>query len=263
MAQPELGGPRLEFLESDGGPTKQIVQPQHGVQQEETLMITDDEIRQGMMSYYSERAHEYDEIYLGKGHATIDPDAYKRDVAQVSEMVSGFGKGHLIDIACGTGFWLPSYARNCNQITFLDQSDRMLSKCRDRAQELGVTASFIQGDFFDAALETLKYDCALVGFLLSHLTVEQEQVFFGKLKEILKTNSQLMFIDSVWNKRREQFREKEGIQERILNDGRTFRIYKRYFEGSDVERMFEAYGFEVKSHYVGEAFIAAIAESCW
>ena len=124
------------------------------------------------------------------------------------------------------------------------------------------TPSFIQGDFFDVALETSKYDCALVGFLLSHLTFEQEQVFFGKLKEILKANSQLMFIDSVWNKRREQCREKEGIQERVLNDGRTFRIYKRYFEGSDVEQMFKRYGFEVKSHYVGEAFIAAIAESC-
>jgi ubiquinone/menaquinone biosynthesis C-methylase UbiE len=248
---------------TEGQPSKQIVQSQRDVNQEETLMITDDEIRQGMMSYYSERADEYDEIYLGKGHATIDPDAYKRDVAKVFEIASGFGKGHLIDIACGTGFWLPNYARNCNQITFLDQSDRMLSKCKDRVEELGVTASFIQGDFFDMALETSKYDCALVGFFLSHLTFEQEQVFFGKLKEILKTNSQLMFIDSVWNKRREQCREKEGVQERVLNDGRTFRIYKRYFEGSDVEQMFKRYGFEVKSHYVGEAFIAAIAESCW
>ena len=235
------------------------------LQQEEMLMITDDEIRQGMMSYYSERADEYDEIYLGEGHATIDPDAYKRDVAKVSEMVSGFGKGHLIDIACGTGFWLPYYARNCNQMTFLDQSDRMLSKCKDRVEESGVTDTpiFIQGDFFDVALETSRYDCALVGFLLSHLTSEQEQVFFGKLKEILKTNSQLMFIDSVWNERRGQYREKEGIQERALNDGRTYRIYKRYFEGSDVEQMFKRYGFEVKSYYVGEAFIAAIAESCW
>jgi ubiquinone/menaquinone biosynthesis C-methylase UbiE len=228
-------------------------------------MITDDELRQGMMSYYSERANGYDAIYLGKGHATIDPDVYKRDVAKVSEMISGFGKGHMIDIACGTGFWLSYYARNCAQITFLDQSDRMLAKCKDRVEELRMTdrSSFIQGDFFDIALETSKYDCALVGFLLSHLTFEQEEVFFGKLKEILKTNSQLMFIDSVWNKRREQWREKEGIQERVLNCGRIFRIYKRYFEGSDVEQMLKRYGFEIKSYYVGEAFIAAIAEGCY
>jgi ubiquinone/menaquinone biosynthesis C-methylase UbiE len=228
-------------------------------------MITDDELRRGMMSYYSERANGYDAIYLGKGHVTIDPDVYKRDVANVSKMISGFGKGYLIDIACGTGFWLSHYARNCVQITFLDQSERMLAKCKDRVEDLRMTdrSLFIQGDFFDTALETRKYDCALVGFLLSHLTFEQEQVFFGKLKEILKTNSQFMFIDSVWNKRREQWRAKEGIQERILNYGRAYRIYKRYFEGSDVDQMFKRYGFGIKSYYVGEAFIAATAESCW
>jgi ubiquinone/menaquinone biosynthesis C-methylase UbiE len=226
-------------------------------------MIMDDEIRQGIMSYYSERADEYDDIYLGKGHASIDPDVYKRDVAKVSEIVSRFGKGHLIDIACGTGFWLPNYARNCNQITFLDQSERMLSKCKDRVEELGLTAisSFIQGDFLDVNLETWKYDCALVGFLLSHLTFEQERVFFRKLEEILRSNPQLMLIDSAWNKRREKYREKEGIQERVLNDGRIFRIYKRYFEKSDVEEMLKRYNFKVRSYYVGEALIAAIAES--
>ena len=85
-------------------------------------MVTNDKIIREMMSYYDERAEEYDEIYLGKGHTTIDADVYRKDVAKVSKMVSKFGKGHLIDIACGAGFWLPNYARNCNQITFLDPS---------------------------------------------------------------------------------------------------------------------------------------------
>ena len=227
----------------------------------------DDKIIREMMSYYDERAEEYDEIYLGKGHTTIDPDVYRQDVAKASEMVSRFGRGHLIDIACGAGFWLPDYARNCSQITFLDQSERMLSKCQDRVKELGLAdiSSFIQGDFLDVNLETCKYDCALMGFFLSHLTSEQEEAFFEKLVAILKTNPQLMFIDSAWNKRRQRYREKEGIQERVLNvnDGRIFRIYKRYFEKSDVEEMFEKHDFEVISCYTGDALIAAVAESCW
>ena len=228
------------------------------------LMVTDDNIIREMMSYYDERAEEYDEIYLGKSHTTIDADVYRKDVANVSEMVSRFGKGHLIDIACGAGFWLPNYARNCNQITFLDQSARMLSKCKDRVEELGLAdiSSFIQGDFLDIKLEASKYDCALVGFLLSHLTLEQEKTFFRKLEENLKAKPQLMFIESAWNKRRQRYQEKEGVQERVLNNGRIFRVYKRYFDKPAVEEMFEWYKFEVISYYTGEAIIAAIAEGC-
>ena len=228
-------------------------------------MVTDDNIIREMMSYYDERTEEYDEIYLGKSHTTIDTDVYRKDVANVSEMVSRFGKGHLIDIACGAGFWLPNYARNCNQITFLDQSARMLSKCKDRVEELGLAdiSSFIQGDFLDIKLEASKYDCALVGFLLSHLTLEQEKTFFRKLEENLKANPQLMFIESAWNKRRQRYQEKEGVQERVLNNGRIFRVYKRYFDKPAVEEMFEWYKFEVISYYTGEAIISAIAEGCW
>jgi len=228
-------------------------------------MVTDDSIIREMMSYYDERAEEYDKIYLGKSHTTIDADVYRKDVANVSEMVSRFGKGHLIDIACGAGFWLPNYARNCNQITFLDQSARMLSKCKDRVEELGLAdiSSFVQGDFLDIKLEASKYDCALVGFLLSHITLEQEKTFFRKLEENLKANPQLMFIESAWNKRRQRYQEKEGVQERVLNNGRIFRVYKRYFDKPAVEEMFEWYKFEVISYYTGEAIIAAIAEGCW
>lgn len=227
-------------------------------------MVTDDELIREMMSYYDERAEEYDEIYLGKGHTTIAPDVYRENVAKVSEMVSKFGKGHLIDIGCGAGFWSPDYARNCDQITFLDQSEKMLSKCGDRIEGLGLAeiSSFVRGDFLDVDLSASEYDCALVGFLLSHLKLEQEKAFFGKLGVILKANARLMLIDSAWNRSRQRYRQKEGVQERVL-DGRVFRVYKRYFDELDLEEMLRRYTFEVISCYTGEALIAAIAESHW
>lgn len=222
----------------------------------------DENITHEMMAYYNERAQEYDEIYRGKGHVTLDSSVYQQDVMKTSEMASSFGKGHLIDIACGTGFWLPNYARNCRKITLLDQSEKMLNKCKIRVEQLGLIklTNFIQGEFFEVKLEPSTFDSALVGFLLSHFTFEQENSFFLKLRRILKPNSQLMVIDSAWNKERQKYSMKEGTQERVLNDERRFKIFKRYFEQSDIENMADRYDFTIRSYYIGKAFIVAILE---
>jgi ubiquinone/menaquinone biosynthesis C-methylase UbiE len=222
----------------------------------------DNRIKKEMISYYNERAEEYDDLYIGEGHFTLDPDIYLKDVTKVSEMASGFGNGHLIDIACGSGFWMLSYARNCSRITLLDQSEKMLKECKKRVEKLRLInlVNFIQGDFLEVMLEDSTFDSALVGFLLSHLTIEQEKFFFLKLKRILKSNGQLMIIDGAWNDERQKYTKRESIQERVLNDGRRFKIYKRYFEKSDLEGMAHRYNFKIKSCYVGTAFIAVILE---
>jgi ubiquinone/menaquinone biosynthesis C-methylase UbiE len=98
----------------------------------------DNEFKQEMMSYYDERAGEYDKIYIGEGPAIPEPGIYKNDVKKICNMASTFGKGHLIDIGCGTGFWLPYYERNCPQVTLIDQSERMFSECEKRIDRLGL-----------------------------------------------------------------------------------------------------------------------------
>ena len=217
-----------------------------------------------MMSYYDERAREYDEIYLGKGPASIpDPIAYKNEVTKISRIVSTFGRGHLIDVGCGTGFWLSYYARNCSRITLIDQSENMLLECKRRTENLGLKdkCCFVEGDFFEVTFRNCIFDSAIVGFLISHLSLELEQSFFVKLKKILKPNAQLMIIDSAWSKKRQQYRKKESIQKRVLNDGRIFTIYKRYFDNSDIEEMFKRHLLKLESSYIGDVFLAVIGEN--
>jgi demethylmenaquinone methyltransferase/2-methoxy-6-polyprenyl-1,4-benzoquinol methylase len=223
----------------------------------------DEQLGQEMLLYYDERAEEYDDVYSGKGPAIRRyADRYRQNTAQVCEIVAGFGHGHLIDVACGTGFWAPHYARNCERFTFVDQSAGMLAECKKRVESLGLTgvSHFIQGNVFDVVLEPATYDCALVGFLLSHFTPEQEDAFFAKLEEILKPTAQVMIVDSYWSKRRKAGgRKREGEQKRILNDGRAFKIYKKYFVESDVEEMLAKHQFTCESLHVGDVFIAAVA----
>ena len=224
----------------------------------------DEQLVQEMLLYYDERAEEYDDVYSGQGPAIRRyADKYQKNTAQVCEIVAGFGHGHLIDIACGTGFWAPHYAQNCERFTFVDQSEGMLAECKKRIEDLGLTSvsRFIQGNVFDVKLEPATYDCAMVGFLLSHFTQEQEDAFFQKLKAALKPAAQLMIVDSYWSERRKAGgKEREGEQERILNDGRVFKIYKKYFVESDIEEMLGRHQFTCKALHVGEMFIAAIAD---
>ncbi len=109
-------------------------------------------------------------------------------------------------------------------------------------------------------LDPGQFDCALIGFLLSHLTSQQEIVVFQKLKSLLKPAGHFLVLDSAWNKARAETRQKEGMQWRTLNDGRQFQIYKKYFDKNDFSCMQDKHGVQFVIEHVGRAFIAARGE---
>ncbi|MFA5015591.1 MAG: class I SAM-dependent methyltransferase, partial [Actinomycetota bacterium] len=196
-------------------------------------------------------------IYSGKGPASLKKDPYLRDVEKISSIVGGYGDGRIIDIACGTGFWFPKYAKNCADFTFVDQSKKMLEECKKRVISLGYRdmAKFIQMNVLDIKLDT-KFGSAIIGFLLSHFTEGQESRFFSLLKGILADNGTFLVLDSTWTDKRKKVRSKEDVQERKLTDGRKFIIYKRYFDEKDLYKIAEKNGFRILDSYFGEAFLA-------
>lgn len=215
-------------------------------------------LQQNMNDYYNARAQEYDEIYAGIGYTSIpDPNAYKQEVKIVSDLIGKHIRGRQIDIACGTGFWLPSYASNCPEIFLIDQSENMVSECMKKIKKLAIEdkCKIIRDDFFRYKFEESIFDNALIGSLLSHFSNEQEIEFFNKLKYILKPEGEFIIIDSIWNEEKAKKRNKSGIQERPLNDGRKFKIYKRYFNRNDVEILKTKYSLELEIILEGRVFI--------
>src|SRR5688572_13053513 len=145
----------------------------------------DSDLRQRMLAYYDERAPEYEEAYtLGTGTASIpDPEVFKAEARVLAGIVGRIAQGRVMDLACGTAYWLPEYAPHCSRITLFDQSDRMLAEARAKADRLGVVdrCVLVQGDFFEHEFEENACDTVLVGFFLSHLTVAQERLLFDTL----------------------------------------------------------------------------------
>lgn len=218
----------------------------------------DTRLRQSMNEYYDERAAEFDEIYtLGKPPGSVkDPEHYMEEARQLAKIVREQGRGSLLDIPCGTGYWLQFYAENCSAITLVDQSEKMLGQGREKAREHGVEpiSRFLRADALEVPLEDRSFDTVLVGFFLSHITDQQMDLFFEKIRSVLKPAGHLLILDSCWSPFRKT-RPKEGMAQRKLNDGRLFEIYKRYFDRSDFERMAKAYDMEFTIHHEGEIYL--------
>lgn len=220
----------------------------------------DADLRRSMFRYYDERASEYEDAYVrGTGTASIpDPEVFRREAALLAGIVERVPGGRLVDLACGTGHWLKCYAARCSSVTLIDQSPRMLDECRKRIAALNVSdrASLVQADVFDYTFAQRTFDTALVGFLISHLTEEQEQQLFVRLRTMLDAGGRFLILDSAYSADRARFNAKIERQERHLNDGSRFEIYKRYVDRQDISRWTELYGAALVVEHFGTAFVA-------
>ena len=218
----------------------------------------DSRLRQSMNAYYDERAAEFDEIYtLGKPPGTVtDPELYKEEARSLGELVGDHCHGSILDIPCGTGYWLQFYAPNCSAITLVDQSENMLREGREKAtdQGVGTITEFIRADALKVPLEDRSFDTVLVGFFLSHVTDSQIALFFNTLRNIMKPDGRVLILDSNWTRYRGS-RPKEGTTMRTLNDGRKYEIYKRYFEEADFDRMSDTCGMDFTVRHDGKLYL--------
>jgi demethylmenaquinone methyltransferase/2-methoxy-6-polyprenyl-1,4-benzoquinol methylase len=220
----------------------------------------DADLRQSMHRYYDERASEYEEAYvLGTGTASIpDPDVFRREASLLTGLAARLVRGRIIDLACGTGYWLPHYAAQCSSITLFDQSARMLDGCRTKVASLGIAdrTAIVQGDVFGYAFGEHVYDTALVGFLISHLSEDEERRLFELLHRMLDSSGRFVIFDSAYSPERARFNAKVERQERRLNDGARFEVYKRYCDRQDVARWADSYGADLAIEHYGTAFVA-------
>jgi len=215
-----------------------------------------------MFAYYDARADGYDDFYRGKG-AAIAPlsTEYPIDAAAIAALLSSFGHGDVLDLACGTGFWLSAYGRNARSITLVDQSAPALVRCAQRIDALVLqqVARIVRGDIFDVPLVDSGFDACVLGFILSHLTDPQIEDLFRRLHRTLRPRADLAVIDSAWTEARRPYCQRDSFERRALPDGRAFTIRKRYIDRKELAALLDEQGFDIRSAYVGSVFIGVVA----
>ncbi|MET1011814.1 MAG: class I SAM-dependent methyltransferase [Actinomycetota bacterium] len=168
-----------------------------------------------MEPYYERRAAEYDDWYLGSGlFAKRDRHGWNEDVRAVIGAVSSLSAARTVDVACGTGF-LTEHLRG--RVMGVDASTGMLSASRARH-----THPLVRADAFALPFRDASFDRVFTGHFYGHLVPEQRGRF---LVESRRVAPELVVVDA---KIHPDVRP-DQMQERVLNDGSSHRVFKRYF----------------------------------
>ena len=176
--------------------------------------VVDDEMR----AYYERRAPEYDDWWLGRGrYAELERPGWHDEVEQLIGVLAGLPPARVLDVACGTGF-LTRHLRG--EVTGLDQSASMLEITASR----GAGIRTVQGDAVPLPFADGAFDRVLTGHFYGHLLPDERVAF---LAEARRVSGGLVVVDSA----ERDGQPEEQWQERILNDGSSHRVYKRFFTG--------------------------------
>jgi ubiquinone/menaquinone biosynthesis C-methylase UbiE len=172
-------------------------------------------------AYYDRRAPEYDDWVFGTGlFASRHRPEWDDERQRLEETIAELPPVRTLDVACGTG-WLTVHLRG--DVVGLDASDSMLEIARERVPG----AEFVVGDALDLPFEDSSFDRVLTGHFYGHLE-EPDRVRF--LAEARRVAPELVVVDSALH---EEAQPVEW-QERVLNDGSRWQVYKRYFVGDEL-----------------------------
>jgi ubiquinone/menaquinone biosynthesis C-methylase UbiE len=167
-------------------------------------------------AYYDRRAPEYDEWYLGSGRfAERDRPGWDEELQAFRRTLEALPPARTLDVACGTGFLtrhLPG------EIVGLDQSESMLEEARRQAPN----ATYLSGDGLSLPFEDGSFERVFTGHFYGHLKEPEREAF---LREARRVAPELVVVDSAI----QEPGVEEEWQERILNDGTRWEVYKRYF----------------------------------
>ena len=176
-----------------------------------------------MRAYYQKRAGEYDDWWLGHNlYADKHRPGWAEERAELERWIEDLPARRTLDVACGTGFMT---RRLRGEVTGLDQSDAMLEVAREQAP----AATFVEGDALDLPFDGGEFECVFSSYFYCHLEEDDRLRFLAEARRVAP---ELVIVGS----RLQPDEEPERWDERVLNDGTSWRVFKRIFDPNALAR---------------------------
>jgi len=172
-------------------------------------------------AYYEARALEYDDWWLGTGgFEQRERPGWDEEREALIEAITALPPARTLDVACGTGFltrYLPG------EITGLDQSASMLELASARVPDAG----FVRSDALRLPFRDGTFERIFTSHFYGHLEDPERSRFLAEARRVA---AELVVVDSAL---RDDVQPADQ-QERILNDGSRWQVFKRFFEPSEL-----------------------------
>ncbi len=213
------------------------------------------------LAYYCARAHEYDEWWFRLGRydkGEAKNAEWFQEGAMVSAALEAFQPtGKVLELAGGTGIWSEQLLPHTTHLTVVDGSSEMLALNAARLNAPAVT--YVPANIFEWH-PTDRFDAIFFGFWLSHVPPEKFDAFWELLRKSLKPGGRFFFIDSRLASSSmaadHKLPDKDSTTHlRRLNDGRTFQIYKVFYELDALTARLQQMGWYVDLRQTPNYFI--------
>jgi demethylmenaquinone methyltransferase/2-methoxy-6-polyprenyl-1,4-benzoquinol methylase len=177
------------------------------------------------ITYYSERAKEYEKIY--------DKPERQQDIPEIiNYLEKQFYNKDLIEIACGTGYWTQHISKTAKHILATDINETVIDIAKSKVYERG-NVKFQLADVFNLPDEIGRYEAGFGGFIWSHIPKRSLSLFLKKFLSVINSSGLLIFIDNNYVEGSStpiNYTDETGniYQKRSLMDGSEYSIIKNF-----------------------------------
>jgi len=214
----------------------------------EILDVTNSSIVQ----YYERRAREYDQMWQR------DEPQRRAEQSTIAEALKGCLKNqHVLEVACGTGFWTGFAAEVAARVCGIDASPEMLALARSKRFPLG-RVEFRLGDAYALEKVSGDFNAGLANFWFSHIPKTRIQEFLAGFHRRIGPGAAVFMADNVYLPGvGGRLIEHPGLEDtyklRELADGSQHRILKNYYDAEALQRILGPLSTDLEIH-IGECF---------
>jgi len=199
--------------------------------------VTVEDVLAEQRRYYAARAPEYEDWWWRRGRYALDGEDEERWFADVAEVENALRElaplGDALELAAGTGIWTRQLVPLADRVVALDANEETLA-----LNDAG--AEHVVADLFAWEPEE-RFDSCVFGFWISHVPAARFAEFWTLVRRAVRPGGRVFLVDGAIGGR-----GPGGEEElRTLNDGRAFRIVKRFWTPAELTELVRPFGFEL------------------